>query len=116
MTIIRCQYCGEQMNLAHITRHERTCLDSPVLLAELRRLLDDGTGRCIRRKLYMDMVYRPVSSEALVRRWGSWDASAVALGLAIPDKQPKVGLNAPLTDAERFCCQRRAVVEGAWHK
>ena len=99
----------------HVVAHERTCLHNPALLAELQRILDDGTGRCVRRKVYMEMAYRPIASEALVRKWGSWDAAAVALGLAISDKTPQVGLNAPLTDAERNACKRRASAEWSYY-
>jgi hypothetical protein len=113
--VYHCQYCGTPVHGRHVTRHERTCLDNPTVLAELRELLDDGTGRCIRRNLYMKMVYRPVASEMMVKRFGSWDATAVALGLAIPDKQPKTGWNAPLTDAERNACRLRANTEQAYY-
>lgn len=113
--VYHCQHCGTPVHGRHVTRHEAACLDNPTLLAELRRLLDDGAGRCVRRKSYTDRVYRPVASEAMVRRWGSWDATAVALGLAVPDKMPRVGLNSPLTDAERNVCQRRASEEWAYY-
>ncbi len=114
-TINHCRYCGQPMGSNHVVVHERTCLHNPALLAELQRILDDGTGRCVRRKSYTDRVYRPVASEAMVRKWGSWDATAVALGLAVPDKMPRVGLNSPLTDAERNACQRRASEEWAYY-
>ena len=113
--VYHCQYCGEPAHIAHVARHEACCLDNPTLLEELRRLLDDGTGRCVRRKMYTDRVYRPVSSHEIVRHFGSWDAAAVALGLAIPDKIPMTGLNAPLTDAERNACKRRASAEWSYY-
>ncbi len=114
-TINHCRYCGQPMGGNHVVVHERTCLHNPALLAELQRILDDGTGRCVRRKVYMEMAYRPIASKALVRKWGSWDAAAVALGLAISDKQPKTGWNAPLTDAERNACRLRANTEQAYY-
>ena len=114
-TINHCRYCGQPMGGNHVVVHERTCLHNPALLAELQRILDDGTGRCIRRKIYASMEYRPVAAEGIVRHFGSWDAAAKALGLSIPDKRPKTGWNAPLTDAERHACQRRGSAEQAYY-
>ncbi len=115
MRVNRCRFCGEAFTGNHVEAHERTCLDNPSLLAELRILLDDGTGRCIRRNLYASMSYRPVAAEGIVRRFGGWDDAAKALGLSIPDKRPKTGWNAPLTDAERHACQRRGSAEQAYY-
>ena len=56
-----------------------------------------------------------LAAEGIVRRFGGWDDAAKALGLSIPDKRPKTGWNAPLTDAERHACQRRGSAEQAYY-
>ena len=77
----------------------------------VRNALDDGTGRARRRKAYDALPDKPVSSAWILQRFGTWDAAAEAFGL---DAVVAEGLNAPLTEAERFCCQRRARVEMGW--
>lgn len=73
--------------------------------------MDDGTGRARRRKAYDALADKPVSSAWLLQRFGTWDAAAEFFGL---DAVAVEGLNAPLTNAERFCCQRRAALEMGW--
>jgi len=114
--IVRCQFCGAPKYEGHVERHEAACLDNPAVLEELRRLLDDGTGRSIRRRDYLELPdTKPASDKRIADRFHSWDNLARALGLRVADKAPKVGINAPLTDDERFCCQRRLAVERGYY-
>ena len=103
-----CPHCGESYDIRHIATHIDVCVFQPGKLARLRDELDDGTGRIVARNEYERRNSRSVSADWLRKRFGSWDKLADALGLASSRLR---GLNAPLTDAERHCCQRRGMLE-----
>ena len=105
MYVEYCRHCGNAFT-RNVQRHERICLANPEVLAAVRAMVDDGTGRIINREVYDAMPDKPVSSTTLRHRFGGWQETAKALGLIHGN-----GLDAPLTEAERYCCQRRAAVE-----
>ena len=109
--IFRCRYCNAQQSSHQITQHENYCLKNASFRRSIRNALDDGTGQARRRKAYDALPNKPVSSAWILQRFGTWDAAAEAMGL---DATVTEGINVPLTDAERFCCQRRARVEMGW--
>jgi hypothetical protein len=116
----KCRHCGVEFSGRHIDRHEHACLHNAALVAQLKTMIDDGNGRAVNRSVFRRRTDKPVSDAFLVESFGSWDAVADHFGLLHPLSLNKGWpgsrmLNAPLTDAERFCCQRRAVQEGAWH-
>jgi hypothetical protein len=109
MYVDYCRYCGA-MFARNILRHESVCPDNPSVMAKVRAMVDDGTGRIINREVYDAMPDKPVSSTTLRHRFGGWQETAKALGLIHGN-----GLDAPLTEAERYCCQRRLAQEQAYY-
>lgn len=118
INVYRCRYCNEPFNSTNILRHEDVCFENERFLTELRRIIDDGTGRAMSRVTYRRLAVRPVSDDHLSRTFGGWDAVAEFLGLAKPFREigrKRTGLNAPLTDAERHCCTLRMAAEQAYY-
>lgn len=109
MYVEYCRHCGNAFT-RNVQRHEKICLANPEVLAAVRAKVDDGTGRIINREVYDAMPDKPISSTTLRNWFGGWQESARALGLVHGN-----GLDAPLTEAERYCCQRRLAQEQAYY-
>lgn len=97
------------------TAHEQVCLADPENVARWRAEMDDGDGMAISRTEWQRQP-RSVSDDYLSRSYGGWDNAARVLGLQPFRKgAPAIGLNAPLSEAERHACARRAALEADYH-
>ena len=116
--MVKCEHCGKEFpRVNHLKRHAPACLGNPAVVAALRQAIDDGTGRGMQRNRYKRSAGAFISDCHLSRQFGGWSGVCEFLGLLPPylELGRQGGLNAPLTDAERHCCQRRAQAERMWY-